>query len=278
MEILLEEQNKKIGVFDSGVGGLSVLKQFLKYLPFEKYIYLGDTARVPYGNRSPETIKRYAKECADFLLSKDVKLIVVACHTVSSVALDVVENLSNVPVVGMIKPAIKSALLLSKNKKIGVIGTRATISSNSYQDSLLKSSVNREVEVYARECPLFVPLVEEGFINHPATKLIAQEYLADFPNFNIDTLILGCTHYPLLSKIISEILPEVELIDSGEQAAIYSLRLLAEKNLLVREGDLISKKPEIEFYLTDYTHYFPEIAQTFLGFKVENVNFVSLSS
>lgn len=272
------EQNKKIGVFDSGVGGLSVLKQFLKYLPFEKYIYLGDTARVPYGNRSPETIKRYAKECTDFLVSKDVKLIVVACHTVSSVALDVVEQNSNVPVVGMIKPATKSALLLSKNKKIGVIGTRATISSNAYQDALLKSSEKGDVEVFARDCPLFVPLVEEGFINHPATKLIAREYLSDFPNFNIDTLILGCTHYPLLSKVISEILPDVELIDSGEQAAIYALRLLAEKNLLVGEKDVISQKPDVEFYLTDYTSNFSDIAQTFLGFEAENVSFVSLSN
>lgn len=272
------EQNKKIGVFDSGVGGLSVLKQFLKYLPFEKYIYLGDTARVPYGNRSPETIKRYAKECTDFLVSKDVKLIVVACHTVSSVALDVVEQNSNVPVVGMIKPATKSALLLSKNKKIGVIGTRATISSNAYQDALLKSSEKGDVEVFARDCPLFVPLVEEGFINHPATKLIAREYLSDFPNFNIDTLILGCTHYPLLSKVISEILPDVELIDSGEQAAIYALRLLAEKNLLVGEKDVISQKPDVKFYLTDYTSNFSDIAQTFLGFEAENVSFVSLSN
>jgi glutamate racemase len=274
----LFEQNKKIGVFDSGVGGLSVLKQFLKYLPFEKYIYLGDTARVPYGNRSPETIKRYAKECTDFLVSKDVKLIVVACHTVSSVALDVVEQNSNVPVVGMIKPATKSALLLSKNKKIGVIGTRATINSNAYQDALIKSSEKGDVEVFARDCPLFVPLVEEGFINHPATKLIAREYLSDFPNFNIDTLILGCTHYPLLSKVISEILPDVELIDSGEQAAIYALRLLAEKNLLVGEKDVISQKPDVEFYLTDYTSNFSDIAQTFLGFKTENVSFVSLSN
>jgi glutamate racemase len=274
----LFEQNKKIGVFDSGVGGLSVLKQFLKYLPFEKYIYLGDTARVPYGNRSPETIKRYAKECTDFLVSKDVKLIVVACHTVSSVALDVVEQNSNVPVVGMIKPATKSALLLSKNKKIGVIGTRATINSNAYQDALIKSSEKGDVEVFARDCPLFVPLVEEGFINHPATKLIAREYLSDFPNFNIDTLILGCTHYPLLSKVISEILPDVELIDSGEQAAIYALRLLAEKNLLVGEKDVISQKPDVEFYLTDYTSNFSDIAQTFLGFEAENVSFVSLSN
>jgi glutamate racemase len=274
----LFEQNKKIGVFDSGVGGLSVLKQFLKYLPFEKYIYLGDTARVPYGNRSPETIKRYAKECTDFLVSKDVKLIVVACHTVSSVALDVVEQNSNVPVVGMIKPATKSALLLSKNKKIGVIGTRATINSNAYQDALLKSSEKGDVEVFARDCPLFVPLVEEGFINHPATKLIAREYLSDFPNFNIDILILGCTHYPLLSKVISEILPDVELIDSGEQAAIYALRLLAEKNLLVGEKDVISQKPDVEFYLTDYTSNFSDIAQTFLGFEAENVSFVSLSN
>lgn len=274
----MEGSGKKIGIFDSGVGGLSVLKQFLKYLPFEKYIYLGDTARVPYGNKSADIIKRYAKECTEFLLSKDVKLIVVACHSVSSVALDVVEKFSNVPVVGMIKPATKSALLLSKNKRIGVIGTRATIGSNSYQISLRNGSANSPVEVFARACPLFVPLVEEGFANHPATKLIAKEYLNDFNDLNIDTLILGCTHYPLLAKVISEILPSVELIDSGEQAAIYSLRLLAERNLLVRENGIYAKDPEVDFYLTDYSVNFNEIVQSFLGFNIENVNIVSLST
>lgn len=272
----MSNKTDKIGIFDSGVGGLSVLKQFTKYLPFENYIYLGDTARVPYGNKSTETIKKYAKECTEFLISKKVKLIVVACHTVSSVALDVVESVSNVPVVGMINPAIKSALWATRNKKIGVIGTRATISSMAYQNALLKESQNNGYEVSAKPCPLFVPLVEEGFINHPATKLVANDYLSEFLSLGIDTLILGCTHYPLLSKVINEILPDVELIDSGEQAAIFSLRLLAEKNLLIEEDEFLSGRPNVEFYLTDLTINFYDIAKIFLGFEIENVEVVKL--
>jgi len=271
-------KESRIGIFDSGIGGLSVLKQFLKYLPFESYVYLGDTARVPYGNKSHQTIQKYAKECTDFLISKNVKLVIVACHTVSSVALDVVEKASNVPVVGMIKPATKSALITTHNNKIGVIGTRATITSGTYQNSLVQSNHNgRKYQVFAKPCPLFVPLVEEGLINHPATKIIAQEYLSEFSEIGIDTLILGCTHYPLLSKVIKEILPDVELIDSGEQAAIYSLRLLAENNMLKEETDSLPSQTDIEFFLTDYSINFKEIAKTFLGFEVEQLEIVKLS-
>ncbi|MFN3270456.1 MAG: glutamate racemase [Candidatus Kapaibacteriota bacterium] len=272
----MKEKSNKIGIFDSGVGGLSVLKQFIKYLPFESYVYLGDTARVPYGNKSAETIKRYARECTNFLLEKDVKLVVVACHTVSSVALEEVEKISTVPVVGMIKPATKSAIISSRNKKIGVIGTRATITSGAYQNSLSQGSISTKVEVYSKDCPLFVPLVEEGFISHPATRIIAEEYLKEFRTLEIDTLILGCTHYPLLSKVFAEILPEVELIDSGEQAAIFSLRLLAENNMLNEERDEFPQIPDVEFYLTDLTLNFREIAKTFLGFEIEKLEIVKL--
>lgn len=273
----MEHKERKIGIFDSGVGGLSVLKQFIKYLPFENYVYLGDTARVPYGNKSSETIRRYARECTQFLIEKNVKLIVVACHTVSSVALDEVERIANVPVVGMIKPATKTALFTSRNRKIGVIGTRATITSGAYQNSISENSKEIEFKVFSKPCPLFVPLVEEGFINHPSTKIIAEEYLGEFKGHDIDTLILGCTHYPLLSRTIKEILPDVELIDAGEQAAIFSLRLLAEKKLLLEEKDLISPNPNIEFYLTDLPINFKEIAKTFLGFEVQQLEIVKLS-
>lgn len=270
------EQKKNIGIFDSGVGGLSVLKQFLKYLPNESYVYLGDTARVPYGNKSQDTIRQYAVQCTNFLLKQDVKIIVVACHTVSSVALDLVEKLSNVPVVGMIKPAVRSAIVSSRNKRIGIVGTRATINSNAYQKALRSADDFPKMQIFAKACPLFVPLVEEGFVNHPATKLIAQEYLGEFRKFSLDTLILGCTHYPLLSKIIEEILPEVELIDPGEQAAIYALRLLAEKNLLSDNSEMISKQPKIKFFLTDFTLSFSEIAKNFLGYEIETPEVVSI--
>lgn len=268
------DQKKKIGIFDSGVGGLSVLKQFLKYLPNESYVYLGDTARVPYGNKSQDTIRQYAKQCTNFLLRQDVKIIVVACHTVSSVALDLVEELSNVPVVGMIKPVVHSAIVLSPNKRIGVIGTRTTISSNSYQNALRSANDFPQMQIFSQACPLFVPLVEEGFVNHPATKLIAEGYLGKFRKLSLDTLILGCTHYPFLSKIIGEILPEIELIDPGEQAAIFALRLLAEKNLLSDDCQIISKQPKVKFFLTDYTLSFPEIAKNFLGYQTDPPEFV----
>lgn len=270
------EVYKKIGIFDSGVGGLTVLKQFLKYLPNESYVYLGDTARVPYGNKSKETIREYAKQVTNFLLKQNVKLIVVACHTVSSVALDVVEKNSNIPVVGMIKPAVRSAVVTSRNKRIGVIGTRATISSQSYQKELLRYANITEDKVFSKACPLFVPLAEEGFINHPSTKLIAEEYLGEFRKYMIDTLILGCTHYPLLSKVIADVLPEVELIDSGEQSAVHSLRLLAEDNLLMKDENRIIDKPSILFYLTDVPLSFREIANNFLGYQIENPQIVSI--
>ncbi|MGQ9818506.1 MAG: glutamate racemase [Candidatus Kapaibacteriales bacterium] len=270
------DKNKKIGIFDSGVGGLSVLKQFLKYLPNESYVYLGDTARVPYGNKSKETIRQYAKECTNFLLRQDIKMVVVACHTVSAVALDLVEELSNVPVVGMINPAVRSALFLSRNKRIGVIGTRATINSNTYQKTLQSVDDSSQMHIFSKACPLFVPLVEEGFVNHPATKLIAEEYLDEFRKLSLDTLILGCTHYPLLSKIIAEVLPDVELIDPGEQAAIYALRLLAEKNLLADDGEIISNQPKVQFFLTDLSLSFPEITKSFLGYETMSAEIVSI--
>lgn len=270
------ERTKKIGIFDSGVGGLSVLKQFLKYLPEESYVYLGDTARVPYGNKSPDTIREYATQCTDFLLKQDVKIIVVACHTVSSVALDLVEQFSNVPIIGMIKPAILSAIVKSRNKRIGVIGTRATISSKSYQKALKNAGGIEENQIFSKACPLFVPLVEEGLINHPATSLIAEEYLGEFREYSIDTLILGCTHYPLLSKVIGEILPGIELVDSGEQAAIFALRLLSERHFLAEKNDKIQGKPSVQFYLTDFPLSFPEIAKNFLGYQVENPEIVTI--
>ncbi len=272
------DKSKPIGIFDSGVGGLSVLKQFLKYLPFESYVYLGDTARVPYGNKSEQTIRTYARESTEFLRRKGVKLIVVACHTVSSVALDEVERISNVPVVGMITPAIKSALLTTKNKRIGVIGTRATIASGAYRSKILEHYQNssEQLEIFSKACPLFVPLAEEGFAHHPVAKIVAQEYLSELSAKGIDTLILGCTHYPLLSKVISEVLPNVELIDSGEQAAIFSLRLLAEKNLLVEEKDTFVSKPNVEFFLTDIPLAFNEIALNFLGYEIDSPQLVKL--
>ncbi|MBI5324977.1 MAG: glutamate racemase [Ignavibacteriae bacterium] len=271
-------KNNPIGVFDSGIGGLSVLKQFIRFLPFERYVYLGDTARVPYGNRSPETVKRYARESTKFLLDRDVKLIVVACNTVSAVALDVVSELSNVPVIGMIYPAAVAALRASINKKIGVIGTRATINSNAYTDEIHKLSNGDKINVISQACPLFVPIIEEGWLDHPATKLIIEEYISTLKAEKIDTLVLGCTHYPLLKQLLTEMMPGISLIDSGEHAAVMAVRMLAGQERLVEEKEVYVQKPEIEFYVTDIPSTFYDIAQSFLGFKVESPQIVSIGS
>lgn len=287
-----------IGLFDSGIGGLSVLKQFIKFLPNENYIYLGDTARVPYGNKSVATVKRYASECTNFLLSKNVKLIVVACNTVSSVAIDEVSAHSDVPVIGMIFPAAIASVRSTRNGKIGVIGTRATIESNAYENAIKsitnninlynnnvtinnsesKELIQKNITVYNKACPLFVPLVEEGLMNHQATRLIAQEYLEALKTQNIDTLVLGCTHYPLLAPLFLELLPEVNLIDSGEHSAIAAIRLLGEKNLLNPNSDKFIKYPSVKFYVTDIPSTFNDIANMFLNFDIAAPEIISFGN
>lgn len=280
--------NSPIGVFDSGVGGLTVLKQLLRFLPNEQFIYLGDTARVPYGNKSQPTIERYAVDATRFFLRKDVKLIVIACNTVSSIAMNVVKQNSNgIPVVGMIEYSARTALRISKGKKIGIIGTRATIESKGYESQIKKLSKSKNLYLLSQPCPLFVPLVEEGFINTPATRFIAEQYLAPFKESEIDTLILGCTHYPMLSKVINEILPNVNLIDTGVESSIQVLRLLAEKNMLKEMEASPSastdfevtdyNSPNVEFYLTDISLNFKTIADLLLGFSIQGPKQVDIS-
>jgi len=262
------KNNLAIGLFDSGIGGLSVLKQFIKFLPNEKFIYLGDTARVPYGNKSEQTVIEYAKQCTEFLLKKGVKLIVIACNTASAIALEEVRKISNVPVIGMIEPASKAAIINSQNKNIGIIGTRATISSQAYQLKIKDLCKSNDYNIYTKPCPLFVPLVEEGYSKHLVTKSIANEYLSEFLNYNIDTLVMGCTHYPILKSVISEILPNTTLIDSGEHSAITAIKLLANEGVLIDDKDYIKSQPEIGFYVTDIPSTFHELSQIFLGFQV----------
>ncbi len=265
-------KSSPIGVFDSGIGGLSVLRQLIRFLPYERYIYLGDTARVPYGNKSEETVRRYGGQCAEFLLSKGVKMIIVACNTVSAVALDSIRAMAgeDIPVIGMIVPAAGAALRTTANGRIGVIGTRATINSNAYCNELLRLSAENHVDVYSKAAPLFVPLVEEGMTRHPAARLIAEEYTAELKEKGIDTLVLGCTHYPLLSPMLREILPEVSLVDSGEQASVTALRLLAESGALEDERNEFIMKPRVEFYVTDLPATFHEQAAIFLGYDAES--------
>lgn len=260
-----------IGIFDSGIGGLTVVKALMEQLPHENLIYFGDTARVPYGSKSTQVIREYALQDTEFLLSKNVKLIVVACNTVSSVALDVVKKRANLPVIGVIQPGAEAAINTTKNKKVGVIGTLATILSNTYAHTIRQ--IDPSIEVFSKSCPLFVPLAEEGFIEHKATELIAKEYLFELKLKKIDTLILGCTHYPILSKVIKKVIGEnVKLIDSGKCTAEQVEKLLYETGL----KNLSKLKANVEFYVSDIPHKFTEIGERFLGKKMGRVKVVRL--
>ncbi|MFA6455500.1 MAG: glutamate racemase [Bacteroidota bacterium] len=265
------ENQKPIGVFDSGIGGLTVVRALLQQLPNENIVYFGDTARVPYGSKSPQVVREYTLDDTEFLLSKDVKMIVVACNTVSAVALDVVQKKANLPVTGVIIPGSQAALQATKNKRIGVIGTSATINSNAYTDELKR--LKQGVHVYGKACPLFVPLVEEGWLDLKATELIANEYLFPLTTEKIDTLILGCTHYPLLKKVITKVTKGmVSLIDSGEVTAETVAAMLDEHRL----RNTSKEKPNVQFYVSDAPEKFTSVGELFLGKKLGVVRRVTV--
>lgn len=255
-----------IGVFDSGLGGLSAVKEFLHVLPNEKIIYFGDTGRVPYGNRSRETISKYALQDANFLLKHNVKTVVAACGTVSSVAGDMLEEAFR-SVHGCCKPDRIHCRPKTKNGKIGIIGTAATISSHSYKLRLEK--LNPKYKVYEQACPLFVPLVENGFIcrDDQIVRLVIRRYLSELKETGVDTLILGCTHYPLLRDAIADFMGDgVTLVDSGYETAIYCSKILRENNLLNTDG--VHQTPE--FYVSDTPDGFKSVAGLFLGRNMEH--------
>ncbi|MCP4482734.1 MAG: glutamate racemase [bacterium] len=245
-----------IGIFDSGLGGLTVMKAIKEALPCENIIYFGDTARVPYGNKSPETIKRFAKEMTDFLCSKNIKILVVACNTASAFALEYLKTILDIPVVGVIEPGSKSALEVTKTKKIGVIGTKGTINSGVYENIL--SRLDSTVEVQVKACPLFVPLVEEGWVENKITEDIAKQYLADLTG--IDTLILGCTHYPILKKVIENILGDsVIIVDSAIETA-QVVRNTIKLNAMEQKAC----QGQSEFFVSDDPGKFREVSRKFL--------------
>lgn len=260
-----------IGVFDSGYGGLTVVADILRALPYAKIVYVGDNARVPYGNKSQKTIIEYSKQISNFLISKNVDVIVVACNTASSVALGAVKKISKIPVVGMIEPVIDEAVNFLSYKKIGVIGTTGTINSCAYEKSIHK--INKKIRVVSLACPLFVPLIEEGLVDHKITKIIAREYLS-LKLKNIDCLILGCTHYPLISEMIQKIVgKKVKLLTCGEPAA----REIGKK--IGSVGDIVKgkgRKAKHEFYTTDDIDKFKKMGSTFLGYKIDKVKKLSL--
>ena len=262
-----------IGVFDSGLGGLTAVKQLRAIMPHENIVYFGDTGRVPYGNRSVSTIRRYATQDANFLLSNNVKMVIAACGTVSSTAGDIGENLP-VPYTGVIAPTAKAAALATKNGKIGVIGTRATVLSCSYKKEIEK--IDSNLQVFQKECPLFVPIVEEGFFSpdDPIARLTVERYLEVLKKEQVDTIILGCTHYPILKAVIGEYVgQDVKLIDSGKETARYASKVLAEKSLLNT-----SEEPgQCDFFVSDRTEGFSRSASVFLHSDIgENVSRVDI--
>jgi glutamate racemase len=257
-----------IGVFDSGVGGLTVARALMRRLPNESIFYFGDTARVPYGIKSADAIKIYAREIVTFLLNHEVKLLIVACNTMAAVAAETIRGLSSVPVLDVIEAGAQAAVAATRNKKIGVIGTLATVGSGAYEAALRQRDA--AVDIRTRACPLFVPLAEEGWLDHPATQLTAQEYLTPLVQAGIDTLVLGCTHYPLLKATLAKVAgPNVTLIDSAQTVAEQTAGLLQEKNLARPNG--VSNH---RFFVTDVPQRFQEIGERFLGQPLSSVEVV----
>lgn len=262
---------RAIGVFDSGVGGLTVLRELCRQIPDEALVYLGDTARVPYGTKSPQTVLRYAREAARFLLAQRVKLLVVACNTASAVALDDLAEHYQLPVVGVIEPGARRALEVTRSGRIGVIGTEGTVRSGAY-DRALRAG-RPDVVVHAAACPLFVPLAEEGWCAHEIARLAAREYLAPLLDKGIDTLVLGCTHYPLLKQTLQEVVgPGVELIDSAEETA-KAVAAVLDRNLVRRSpGTAVPTR----YFVTDIPDRFERVGGAFLGAPLGGVVSVSL--
>jgi len=266
---MLNEKERSIGIFDSGIGGLTVLKEIVKEMPYESTIYLGDTARVPYGIRSPETVMRYSFENTRFLSSKNIKLLVIACNTSSSISLVSIKTSISIPVIGVIEPGVKAAVRATKNKKIGIIGTEATIQSGSYKKSI--EAIDGTVDVFSVPCPLFVSLVEEGWTEGTITSLVAEKYLTEIKDKGIDTLVLGCTHYPLLKKVIANVMGEgVSLIDSAVEVA-KEIKVTLERNSVQREnkGGYLR-----EFYVTDSPERFVKVGERFLEQKIEHIELI----
>ncbi len=256
---------RPIGVFDSGVGGLTVAKELIRQLPCEDIVYFGDIARVPYGIKSKETVIRFSIENILFLLKQDVKLICVACNTVSSVALPVIKNHFKVPIVGVISPGVREAVYATQNKRIGVIGTRGTIKSRTYEFEI--KQLDPKVKLVAYACPLFVPFVEEGWVTGRVVLEVARTYLQPLKDARVDTVILGCTHYPILKPVIKEVLGKnVTLIDSAKQVAMEVKKILAQEGLLNK-----NRRGRQEFYVSDNPEWFSSLAQRFLGQPVRNV-------
>ena len=263
--------NNPIGVFDSGLGGLTVLKALKEKLPKESFIYFGDTAHVPYGTKSAESVINYSEKITTFLVKHNVKMVVIACNTASSVAAQHLRSKFNIPIFSVVSPCVDSAIQISKNKNIGVIGTQSTIASNSYVNAFKKKA--SAFNIYQKACPLFVPLIEEGWANHKIAFDISTEYLNSFKPLTIDTLVLGCTHYPIMKETIQSIIGEdVHLISSDDAVANTVHQNLQYQQIMADENNT----PAESFYVSDFPQKFNEIGSQFLGRPLTNLQHIQL--
>lgn len=260
-----------IGIFDSGIGGLTVARAIYELLPAEDTVYLGDTARVPYGPKSPATVQRYSHEILDWLLAQGVKAVVVACNTATAHALESLRAVSPVPVLGVVEPGARAAVAATHGGAIGVIGTAGTVASGAYRRALL--ALDDQLRVVEQPCPLFVPLVEEGWFSHPAARLVAEEYLATLQAARIDALVLGCTHYPLLKPLLAELLgPDVSLIDSAQETARELAAILAERGMATDA----SGEGRHRWAASDDVARFGRLGALFTGRRLNDVELVEL--
>ncbi len=261
----------RIGMFDSGVGGLSVLQHVQKTCPNCSFIYFGDTARFPYGGKSPETISRYALENTIFLLEKNIDLLLIACNTATCYSLERLQKTFSIPILGIIQPAIEHVIKATNNKRIGIIGTHATIQSQIYQKTI--ANFCEGAHIVARACPLFVSLVEEQITNEKIVELVVKEYLGDIMKENIDTLLLACTHYPLLYDAIrKEVGDDIKIVNPGKTLALHAKKHLEMKNLLPTNHPL--HQSEMIFFVSDDPKRFLSIGEKFLGTKITNIQHV----
>lgn len=259
------DREAPIGVFDSGIGGLTVAREIMRNLPTEHIVYFGDTARVPYGNKSRETILRFSRQIIRFLQTEKVKAIVVACNTASAYALDEIQKDLDIPIVGVVKPGAKVAASETRNKRIGVIGTMGTIGSNIYTDYI--HEIDPQITVFGKACPLFVPLVEEGWRKDSVTRQVAVRYLEELQEKDIDTLVLGCTHYPLLRSVIGEIMGDgVTLVNPAYETSLRLKSLLEERDLM--NPGVEAKEFPYRFYVSDLAEQFTEFANSILPYDV----------
>lgn len=268
------QKSAPIGVFDSGVGGLTVAREIMRQIPNEKIVYFGDTARVPYGSKSQETVTRFSKQIVRFLETHRVKTIVVACNTASAYALDELEKEIDIPIIGVVKPGAKVAAEVTRNGKIGVIATEATIGSRIYSKYI--KELNKDVTIYGKACPLFVPLVEEGLWQDPVTDEIAKRYLSELIDLDIDTLILGCTHYPLIRSTLGRIIGEdVTLVNPAYETARELKELLAERGLLNEEEPRLGEN-RYQFYVSDGAEKFKRFANSIIKYGILSAKTINI--